>query len=58
MPSYLDQYFALNEQERNIVRTAAKTGDSPLSRQMFKLYFPKLTTEEIPKLIKELSGVN
>lgn len=57
MPSFLDQYLALNPQERNIVLTAAKAGDGPLSRQMFKLYFPRLAPEDIPKLIKELSGL-
>ena len=54
MTSHIDQYFSLNEVERGIVRAAAKSGDSPLTRQMLQLYFPKLSPVEITTLIRHL----
>jgi hypothetical protein len=54
MSSYLDRYFSLNDTERSIVRTAAMSGDSPLTRQMLQLYFPKLSPEEITALMGDL----
>jgi hypothetical protein len=57
MPSNIDLYFALSEKEREIVKNAVKTGDSPMTRQMLQLYFPKLEPQKITDLIKELRGV-
>lgn len=56
MPSHIDQYFALSEKEREIVRTAAKAGDNPMTRQVLQLYFPKLNPTDIPVLIKHIRG--
>jgi hypothetical protein len=56
MPSHIDLYFALNEKEREIVRTAAKSGDNPMTRQVLQLYFPKLGPQDIAGLIKDLRG--
>ena len=57
MPSNIDLYFALNENERNIVIIAAKAGDTPMTRQLLQLYFPKLAPQDIIALIKDLRGV-
>ena len=57
MPSNLDLYFALNGNEREIVKSAARTGNSPMTRQMLQLYFPKLAPQDIIALIKDLQGV-
>ena len=57
MTQNIDLYFSLQENERNIVKSAAKTGDSPMTRQVLQLYFPKLAPQDIATLIKELRGV-
>ena len=54
MISHLDQYFALSEKEREIVKTAAKSGDNPMTRQILQLYFPKVAPNDIVLLIKDL----
>jgi len=53
----LDQYFTLTDKERQIITSAAKTGDNPLTRQLLSLYFPKLSAEEIVTLMKDLRGL-
>ena len=57
MTKNIDLYFSLQENERNIVKSAAKTGDSPMTRQVLELYFPKLAPQDVTALIKDLRGV-
>jgi hypothetical protein len=45
--SDLELYFRLNETERRIVQTAARMGDTPGSRSVLELYFPRLTPERL-----------
>lgn len=56
MSAQIELYYSLGEKEREIVRAAAKAGDSPMTRQMLKLYFPKLAPEETTKLLVHLRG--
>ena len=57
MTTNIDLYLSLQENERNIVKSSAKTGDSPMTRQVLQLYFHKLEPQDIATLIKELRGV-
>ncbi len=57
MSLFMDRYLSLNKTERAIVRTAAMSGDSPLTRQMLQLYFPKLSPEEITTLMGDLRAL-
>jgi hypothetical protein len=58
MTSHIDLYHSLGEKERAIVRTAAKAGDGPLTRQVLRLYFPKLSPQEITKLLVHLRAMS
>ena len=57
MTTNLDLYFSLQENERKIVIIAAKAGDTPMTRQLLQLYFPKLAPQDVAALIKDLRGV-
>ena len=57
MTKNIDLYFSLPENERNIVIIAAKAGDTPMTRQLLQLYFPKLAPQDVTALIKDLRGV-
>jgi len=50
----IDLYFALNETERRIVRTAARMGETPASREVFKQFFPMLSEERLSRLRREI----
>jgi hypothetical protein len=57
MGSYVDQFFSLEPKEREALTAACKAGDTPLSRQLLLLHFPKAGPQEIPSLIKEIRGL-
>ncbi len=54
---YLDEYLSLSEKERDIVKTAAKSGDSAMARQVLKLYFPKFSEDQIILLQRDLRSL-
>jgi hypothetical protein len=55
--SNLDQYYSLKELDRAIVTKACKAGDTPRSRQLVELYFPKIHPQEIGAFIKKISNL-
>ena len=58
MPSKnLDKFYSLTEKERQIVKSAVKSGDSAMTRQVLHLYFPTLTPEEIIQILPELRAL-
>ena len=58
MSSNIDLYFALSEKEREIVKSAAKSGDSPMTRQVLQLYFPRLGPQDMSALMKDLRAIS
>ena len=58
MSAQIELYYSLGEKEREIVRTAAKAGDSPMTHQVLQLYFPKLSPEETTKLLVHLRAIS
>lgn len=57
MASNLDLYFGLNEREREILKTACNAGDNPMTRQMIKLYLPKISDVETTEFIKNVRAL-
>jgi hypothetical protein len=57
MNQYLEWFAALKEPVKKQVVAAAKWGDGPYTRRVFKLHFPLLTPEEVPEFIRQIRSI-
>lgn len=55
MNQYLEWYSALKEPVKKQVAAAAKWGDGPYTRRIFKLHLPMLKAEEVPEFIRQIT---
>ncbi|HTK84846.1 MAG TPA: hypothetical protein VL625_07135 [Patescibacteria group bacterium] len=56
MNQYLEWFAALKEPVKKQVIAAAKWGDGPYTRRIFKLHLPMLKAEEVPEFIRQIQS--
>jgi len=54
---HIDQFYSLTEKERQIIKSAIKSGDGALTREVLQRYFPMVPPDELTRIVPDLRSM-